>query len=81
VVLSVDASTALWRMLKTWTSERVRRGRRNAEVLAEDPDAAVDVGMNLWNDATDRWLDVIHLLQTFPGIAIVTARGKQVTAW
>ncbi|WP_330306256.1 MULTISPECIES: AAA family ATPase [unclassified Streptomyces] len=80
VVLSVDSGTALWRMLKTWTHERARRGNRNAKALQEDPDAAIDVGMNLWNDATERWLDVIHLLQTFPGIAIITARGKQITA-
>ncbi|WP_405526811.1 AAA family ATPase [Streptomyces canus] len=80
VVLSIDSGTALWRMLKTWTNERARRGRSNAQRLQEDPDAAIEVGMNLWNDATERWLDVIHLLQTFPGIAIITARGKQITA-
>nr|WTB35210.1 ATP-binding protein [Streptomyces sp. NBC_00830] len=80
VVLSVDSGTSLWRMLKNWTHERARRSRRNAEVLQQDPDASIDVGMNLWNDATERWMDVIHLLQTFPGIAIITARGKQITA-
>ncbi|REE61461.1 AAA domain-containing protein [Streptomyces sp. 3212.3] len=80
VVLSIDSGTALWRMLKTWTNERARRGKTNAERLDRDPDAAIDVGMNLWNDATERWQDVIHLLQTFPGIAIITARGKQITA-
>ncbi|MDX2849273.1 AAA family ATPase [Streptomyces sp. PA03-3a] len=80
VVLSVDSGTSLWRMLKTWTSERARRGKTNAQRLQEDPDSAIDVGMNLWNDATERWMEVIHLLQTFPGIAIITARGKQITA-
>lgn len=80
MVLSIDSGTALWRMLKTWTNERARRSKNNAQLLEENPDAAIDVGMNLWNDATDRWLEVIHLLQTFPGIAIITARGKQITA-
>jgi hypothetical protein len=80
VVLSIDSGSQLWRMLKNWTHERARRGRANAERLAADPDAVFDVGMNLWNDATERWMAVIHLLQTFPGIAIITARGKQVTA-
>ncbi|MFE2578848.1 AAA family ATPase [Streptomyces sp. NPDC059378] len=79
-VLSVDSGTALWRMLKTWTNERARRSKSNAQRLQEDPDASIDVGMNLWNDATERWLEIIHLLQTFPGIAIITARGKQITA-
>ncbi|MFJ3248440.1 LAGLIDADG family homing endonuclease [Streptomyces sp. NPDC086782] len=80
VVLSIDSGTALWRMLKTWTNERARRGKSNAQRLQDDPDSAIEVGMNLWNDATERWIDVIHLLQTFPGIAIITARGKQITA-
>ncbi|MFK0106460.1 AAA family ATPase [Streptomyces sp. NPDC091217] len=80
VVLSIDSGTSLWRMLKTWTNDRARRGKSNAKRLQEDPDAAIDVGMNLWNDATERWVDVIHLLQTLPGIAIITARGKQITA-
>ncbi|MFB7329087.1 AAA family ATPase [Streptomyces sp. NPDC056190] len=80
VVLSIDSGTALWRMLKTWTNERARRGKGNAQRLQDDPDSAIEVGMNLWNDATERWVDVIHLLQTFPGIAIITARGKQITA-
>ncbi|MCT9003516.1 ATP-binding protein [Streptomyces rhizosphaerihabitans] len=80
MVLSVDSGSSLWRMLKSWTNERARRGRSNAQRLQDDPDAAIDVGMNLWNDATERWQDVIHLLQTFPGIAIITARGKQITA-
>ncbi|MGW1801671.1 LAGLIDADG family homing endonuclease [Streptomyces sp. NPDC001984] len=80
VVLSIDSGSSLWRMLKSWTNERARRGRSNAQRLQDDPDAAIEVGMNLWNDATERWADVIHLLQTFPGIAIITARGKQITA-
>ncbi|WP_324787007.1 AAA family ATPase [Streptomyces sp. H51] len=80
VVLSVDSGTALWRMLKTWTNERARRGKANAKRLQDDPDASVEVGMNLWNDATERWFEVIHLLQTFPGIAIITARGKLISA-
>ncbi|MGW1625783.1 hypothetical protein, partial [Streptomyces sp. NPDC002172] len=50
VVLSIDSGTSLWRMLKTWTNDRARRGRSNAQRLQEDPDAAIDVGMNLWND-------------------------------
>ncbi|MFC1415414.1 AAA family ATPase [Streptacidiphilus cavernicola] len=80
VVVVVDSASALWQMLKTWTTERARRSGRNAAKLQADPDDTFDIGMNLWNDATTRWMEVIHLLQTLPGIAIVTARGKQVTA-
>ena len=80
VVLVVDSGSALWRMLTNWTHERARRSHKNAATLAEDPDAPVDVPMNLWNDTNERWQKVIYLLQTLPGIAIITARGKQITA-
>ncbi|MFC8895814.1 AAA family ATPase [Streptomyces cinereoruber] len=79
VVLVIDSASALWRMLTNWTQERARRTRKNRAVLEEDPDAAVDITMNLWNDAVDRWQRVIHLLQTFSGIVVCLARGKQVS--
>ncbi|MFE6186486.1 AAA family ATPase [Streptomyces sp. NPDC056465] len=79
VVLVIDSASALWRMLTTWTQERARRTKKNRLVLEEDPDAAVDITMNLWNDAVDRWQRVIHLLQTFSGIVVCLARGKQVS--
>ncbi|MEU2593068.1 AAA family ATPase [Streptomyces albidoflavus] len=80
VVLTIDTGSALWRMLTNWTQERARRTRKNAAILAEDPDAGVDISMNLWNDAVERWQRVMHLLQTFSGIVLVLARGKQVSA-
>ncbi|WP_051812133.1 AAA family ATPase [Kitasatospora sp. MBT63] len=80
VVLTIDSVSALWRMLTTWTQERARRTKKNSKVLAQDPDAAVDIAMNLWNDAVDRWSDVMHYLRTFPGIVLVLARGKEVSS-
>ncbi|XUL89989.1 AAA family ATPase [Streptomyces galilaeus] len=80
VVLTIDSVSALWRLLTNWTQERARRTKKNAKALAEDPDSAVDIAMNLWNDAVERWQRIMHLLQTLPGIAIVLARGKQVSA-
>lgn len=79
VVLVIDSGSALWRMLTNWTQERARRTKRNLAILAQDPDAAVDISMNLWNDAVERWAAVVYLLQTMPGIAVVLARGKQVS--
>ncbi|MBP5905773.1 AAA family ATPase [Streptomyces sp. LBUM 1478] len=80
VVLTIDSGSALWRMLTNWTYERGRRTRKNRALLQEDPDAAFDIGRNLWNDATERWNRIVYLLRTLPGIAIVLARGKQVSA-
>ncbi|MFJ4412961.1 AAA family ATPase [Streptomyces sp. NPDC088925] len=78
-LLIIDTASALWRMLTNWTHERARRTRKNARLLEEDPDAAVDIAMNLWNDAVERWMRIMHLLQTFPGIVVLLARGKQVS--
>lgn len=80
VVLTIDSGSALWRMLTNWTYERGRRTRKNRALLHEDPDAAYDIGRNLWNDALERWNRIIYLLRTLPGISIVLARGKQVSA-
>jgi hypothetical protein len=80
VVLTIDSGSALWRMLTNWTYERGRRTRKNRAMLQEDPDAAYDIGRNLWNDAVERWNRILYLLRTLPGIAIVLARGKQVSA-
>ncbi|MFF0409714.1 AAA family ATPase [Kitasatospora sp. NPDC004745] len=80
VVLTIDSVSALWRMLTAWTHERARRTRKNEKILAEDPDAAIDIPMNLWNDAVERWSAVLYLLKTFPGIVVILARGKQVSS-
>lgn len=80
VVLTIDSGSALWRMLTNWTHERARRTNKNKALLRSDPDAAIDIGMNLWNDSIERWTRVIWLLQTLPGIAVLLARGKQTSA-
>ncbi|MQY11473.1 hypothetical protein SRB5_15920 [Streptomyces sp. RB5] len=80
VVLTIDSGSALWRMLTNWTYERGRRTKKNRALLLQDPDAAFDIGRNLWNDALERWSRIIYLLRTLPGISIVLARGKQVSA-
>ena len=78
VVVVVDSMSALWTMLVNWTNARARRSKTGQRALAEDADAEVDPTSNLWNDANKRWARVMDLLMRFPGIAIVTARGKEV---
>ena len=36
--------------------------------------------MNLWNDATSRHRKLMTILMTFPGIVVMTARGKEVAS-
>lgn len=80
VVLVIDSMSAEWDLLKDWTSARARDSRAGKAALAKDPDAEVRPAMNLWNDANGRHARLMHLLMTFPGIVLITARGKEVAA-
>lgn len=76
-LIVIDSITGLWDGLKVWTENRARNSRRGRKILAEDPDAAVDISMNLWTDANTRWGHMIHLLRAWPGIAVLIARGRE----
>ncbi|MDY0811431.1 AAA family ATPase [Kitasatospora purpeofusca] len=80
VVFVMDSGSALWRMLSNWTYERAKRSDRNRAKLAENPDAIIDIGRHHWNDSVERWAKIIYMLQTMPGIAIMLARGKEISA-
>ena len=80
VVLFIDSMTAEWDQLKDWVGTRARQSKYAKQQLARDPDAEIKPAMNLWNDANDRHNRLMHLLMTFPGIVVVTARGKMVAA-
>ena len=78
-VVIIDDASALWALLKDWASARARQSKAGRRAIAADPDAEVDVAMNLWNDAKDRWDQVINLLRTWPGIGVVIAKGREVS--
>jgi hypothetical protein len=78
VVLVVDSMTAEWDLLKDWAGNRARNSEANKKKLQRDPNAEVDVTMNLWNDATARHRKLMTILMTFPGIVVMVARGKEV---
>ncbi len=79
VVLGIDTGSTIWDGLKDWASERAAKSSKNRELLKRDPNAEVTISQNLWNDAGSRWRKVQTELLTFPGIVVVTARGKEVT--
>src|ERR687893_2078199 len=79
VVLGIDTGSAIWDGLKDWASERAATSARNRELLKRDPNAEITISQNLWNDAGARWRKLQTELLTFPGIVVVTARGKEVT--
>lgn len=80
VVLVIDSMTAEWDLLKAWTQDRANRSKAGKRALEADPDAEVKPAFNLWNDANARHGQLMELLMTFPGVVVVTARGKEVAA-
>ncbi|MEU7170374.1 AAA family ATPase [Micromonospora tulbaghiae] len=80
VVLVIDSMTAEWDMLKDWAGNRAKGSATNRRKLAQDPNAELTISTNYWNDANSRHRKLMRLLMTFPGIAVMTARGKWVAA-
>lgn len=78
VVLVIDSMTAEWDWLKDWATDRAKGSKSNERKLARDPHAEIVVSANYWNDANNRHRKLMKLLMTFPGIAVMTARGKYV---
>lgn len=73
-----DTTSAYWDLLKIWVDSRARKTKKAIEILRTDPDAEIDISMNLWNDAADRWNEMINLLRRWPGIAVVICRAEEV---
>lgn len=80
-VIAVDSGTECWSGLRDWVDTRARNSEAARALLTRDPDATVVRGQNLWNDANDRWVHLLKLLATWDGIAVLTARGDEVTAY
>jgi hypothetical protein len=80
VVLVIDSVTAEWELLKDWAGERARRRLASKGKRVPGADEEVQISMDLWNDATARHRRLMTLLITFPGIVLLTARGKDVAA-
>jgi hypothetical protein len=79
VVLVLDSATAEWELLKNIAdaAARGRLARKGRQVAA---DAEPQISMDLWNDANNRHRRLMTHLMTFPGVVVVTARGKEVAA-
>ena len=75
VVLVIDSITAEWELLKDWAASRARQRQKNLPA-----DQEPRISMDLWNDAGARHRKLMTTLMTFPGIVVVTARGKDVAA-
>lgn len=79
VVLVIDSMTAEWDLLKGIADAKARQrlARKGRRI---DPDAEPQISMDLWNEANGKHRKLMTHLMTFPGIAVMTARGKEVAA-
>lgn len=80
VLLVIDSMTAEWEHLKSWANYRACSTDNAKLILERNPNAEIPVSMNLWNDANDRHYRLMRILMRFPGIVVITARGKEVAA-
>lgn len=80
VVLLLDGMNAEWDLLKDWAAARARSSRFNKAKLEKDPNAEIDISQNYWNDTNARHHQLMRLLMTFPGIVVMTSRGKDIAA-
>lgn len=78
VVLGIDSMTLEWEMLSRYAEDRARRSKSNRKLLEADPNADINIGTTYWNAATARHRQLMGRLLTFPGIVVLTARGKEV---
>ncbi|MEV6800551.1 hypothetical protein AB0M91_19720 [Micromonospora rifamycinica] len=84
VVLVIDSMTAEWELLKDLASDKALRRHElrvrkyNAKPLG--PDEEPKISMDLWNDINSRHRKLMTAVMTFPGIVLLTARGKEVAA-
>lgn len=81
VVFTFDTVTAEWDMQHAYVDSRNRASQKNAALLREDPNAELPkAGRHIWNDANGRHDRMMTVFRTFPGIVILIARGKWVSA-
>lgn len=80
VVLGIDSMTLIWEMIKSHAAERARYTDTNRAKLLKNPNAEIAIPGNAWDDAHDKRKELMHLLMTFPGIVVCTARGKEIAA-
>lgn len=78
VVLGIDSMTVEWRALSEWAHLRAANSDSNRRALAADPDAEITITVDKWNAANKRHRRLMTKLMTFPGIVVMTARGKEV---
>ncbi|MFD0852219.1 hypothetical protein ACFQ07_08300, partial [Actinomadura adrarensis] len=79
VVLVIDSMTAEWDYLKGVADQKAR-ARLAKKGRAIPADAEPKISMDLWNEIGNRHKRLMNTLMTFPGVVVMTARGKEIAA-
>lgn len=75
----VDSMTLLWDMLSDQAQRTAYARWRKRNPKAAEPDDEIQVTMDLWNTAKDKFANIVNLLRGHNGPVILTARLEQVT--
>jgi hypothetical protein len=80
VLLVIDSYSQEWEQLKNYADTRARQSPQARRKLEKNPNAEVSVPLNIWSDVHQKHYRLLRMLLTFPGIVVITARGKETTA-
>ena len=75
----IDSTTILWDMLSDQAQRTANARWRKKNPNAPEPDEEIQVTVDLWNIAKDRFAEIIRMLYQFDGPVILTARLELVT--
>lgn len=73
-----DSGTVLWEMLSDQAHRTAYRRWRKKNPDAPEPEEEVQVTMDLWNIAKDKFADIARMLYQHDGPSIITGRLEQV---
>lgn len=77
VVLTIDTYSTFYEALKDWGNARMV-ARLHEKGMRPGIDAPVKWDGDLWDDVNGRYRKMMTALLMFPGIVVLTARGKEV---
>jgi hypothetical protein len=77
VVLEIDTMTDEWEGIRDWLARlTVERARKRNARPPTDASGETKIPNDLWNIGNARHRQLMTMLLTFPGIVVLTARGK-----
>lgn len=80
VVLVIDSGTAEWDLLKDVADRKARDRLAKRGRAAVPAGEEIKISMDLWNEVGARHRRLMTTLMTFPGIVLITARGKEIAS-